>query len=93
MKKPEKKGEKAVSVEKLTVDQLLSQLQTEPPSQEQPFSLLFKAFEKLFLEESVQRGTATGLPERYAAFSEMKNTVAMLSCRKPIPKTFARISR
>ena len=56
VKKPEKKGEKAVSVEKLTVDQLLSQLQTEPPSQEQPFSLLFKAFEKLFLEESVQRG-------------------------------------
>ncbi len=46
-------------MEKLTVDQLLSQLQTEPPSQEQPFSLLFKAFEKLFLEESVQRASLT----------------------------------
>ncbi len=56
VKKPKKKGEKAAPVDKITVDQLLSNLQTEPPTQTQPFSLLFKVFEHEFLEESIQRG-------------------------------------
>ncbi len=54
--KPKKKGEKAASVDKITVEQLLSKLQTEPPTQAQPFSLLFKVFQHEFLDESVQRG-------------------------------------
>ena len=54
--KSKKKGEKAASADKLTVDQMLSKLQADPPSRQQPFSLIFKVFEKLFLEESVRRG-------------------------------------
>ena len=36
--KPKKKGEKAASADKLTVDQMLSKLQADPPSRQQPVS-------------------------------------------------------
>ena len=57
--KPDKKGEKAASVERVTVSELLSQLEENQPSQQQPFSLLFKVFQQEFLNESVDRGLLT----------------------------------
>jgi hypothetical protein len=57
--KPNKKGEKAAPVERITVSELLSRLEENQPSQQQPFSLLFKVFQQEFLNESVDRGLLT----------------------------------
>ena len=57
--KPGKKGEKAASVERVTVSELLRQLEEHQPSRQQPFSLLFKVFQQEFLNESVDRGLLT----------------------------------
>ena len=57
--KPNKKGEKAAPVERITVAELLSQLEENQPSPQQPFSLLFQVFQQEFLNESVDRGLLT----------------------------------
>lgn len=57
--KPKKKGEKAAPVERITVSEMLGQLEENPPSQQQPFSLLFQVFQQEFLNESVDRGLLT----------------------------------
>lgn len=56
VKKPSKKGAKAKSVDKITVEELLKQLQMEPPSVSQPFSRLFDIFKQEFLDVSVKEG-------------------------------------
>ena len=57
VKKPSKKGRKAASVEKLTVEQLLKKLEEQPPSlDDQPFASLFDLFHKEFLLKSVEKG-------------------------------------
>lgn len=56
VKKPSKKGAKAKSVDKITVEELLKQLQMEPPSVSQPFSRLFDIFKQEFLNVSVKEG-------------------------------------
>lgn len=57
VKKPSKKGNKAASVEKLTVEQLLKMLEANPPSlDDQPFASLFDLFHKEFLLKSVKKG-------------------------------------
>ena len=57
--KPRKKGEKAAPVERITVSELLRQLEGNQPSRKQPFSLLFEVFQQEFLKESVDRGLLT----------------------------------
>ena len=57
--KPKKKGEKAAPVERITVSELLLQLEKNQPFRQQPFSLLFKVFEQEFLSESVHKGLLT----------------------------------
>lgn len=57
--KPNRKGEKAAPTERVTVLELLRQLEENQPSQQQPFSLLFKVFQQEFLMESVDRGLIT----------------------------------
>lgn len=57
--KPKKKGERATPVEQITVLELMQQMEEKPPSQQQPFSLLFKVFQQEFLNESVDRGLVT----------------------------------
>jgi len=56
VKKPSKKGTKAAPVDKVTVEELLKQLQLTPPSTGQPFSWLFDIFKQEFLDESASRG-------------------------------------
>ena len=56
VKKPSKKGSKANSIDKVTVEELLQQFELHPPSTEQPFSRLFEIFKSHFLEESVENG-------------------------------------
>lgn len=53
---PSKKGEKAQSVEKVTVDDLLQQFQVSPPSDCQPFSRLWTIFKENFLLPSSNKG-------------------------------------
>lgn len=55
VKKPTGKGQKAESVEKLSVGDLIVQFEAQAPSSEQPFSLLFKVFRQEFLDESAAR--------------------------------------
>lgn len=55
VKKPSKKGNKAKSIDKLTVEEILKKMEVEPISSEQPFSRLFEIFHEEFLEESVKR--------------------------------------
>lgn len=57
VKKPKQKGTKAESIEKISVDQLLKQLESGAFSiDDQPYSSLFKIYNKEFLSQSVQRG-------------------------------------
>ena len=57
MKKPKQKGTKAESIEKISVDQLLKQLESGAFSiDDQPYSSLFKIYNKEFLSQSVERG-------------------------------------
>ena len=57
VKKPKQKGTKAESIEKISVDQLLKQLESGTFSiDDQPYSSLFKIYNKEFLSQSVQRG-------------------------------------
>ena len=57
VKKPKQKGTKAESIEKLSVDQLLKQLESASFSiDDQPYSSLFKIYNKEFLKQSVDRG-------------------------------------
>ena len=58
-KKPEKKGDKAVSTEKVTVEYLIKQMTVEPVSSEQPYSLLTNLYKEQFLDVSVQNGLIT----------------------------------
>lgn len=56
VRKPSKDGDKAKSIDKETVEELLNRLELEPPSVQQPFSLLFQLFKTQFIDESVDRG-------------------------------------
>lgn len=57
VKKPDAKGEKAASVEKVTVAELLPQLEkTAFPLNDQPYASLFKIYQKEFLDVSVEKG-------------------------------------
>lgn len=56
VKKPKVKNQKAASVEKLTVEQLLKKLQEAPPSTDTPFSSLLALFKKEALDVSVNKG-------------------------------------
>ena len=53
-KKPDKKGEKAPPVEKVTVKELLEQFELHPPKDMTPCKRLYDIFKGLFLERSVQ---------------------------------------
>ncbi len=55
-KKPDKKGGKAPSVEKVTVKDLFQQFEAAPPTDMEPCKLLYDIFKVLFLEHSVQDG-------------------------------------
>ncbi len=56
VKKPKQKGEKAESVEKVTVAELLPQLEsTEFKLEKQPYASLFKIYEREFLNVSVSK--------------------------------------
>jgi hypothetical protein len=55
VKKPKKKGEKAESVEKMTMEKLFELLEAEPPTTQQPYKNLFEIFKKGFLDESIDR--------------------------------------
>ena len=54
--KPTKAGDKADSVEQITVESLIEQHLISPPSTEQPFSKLFELFKQEFLDVSVSKG-------------------------------------
>ena len=57
VKKPKQKGTKAESIEKISVDQLLKQLESGAFSiDDQPYCSLFKIYNKEFLSQSVERG-------------------------------------
>lgn len=56
VKKPSKKGAKAESVEKVTVDELLRKFEVEPPLEETPFSRLYEIFKENFLNVSADKG-------------------------------------
>ena len=57
VKKPKTKGTKADSVEKVTVAELLPQLEnTDFQLEEQPYASLFKIYKKEFLDISVSKG-------------------------------------
>ena len=57
VKKPHAKGEKAASVEKITVAALLPQLEkTSFSINDQPYASLFKIYQKEFLDVSVEKG-------------------------------------
>ena len=56
VKKPKGKNQKAASVEKLTVEQLLKKLQEAPPSTDTPFSSLLALFKKEAMDVSVSKG-------------------------------------
>ena len=55
-KKPNKKGEKAPPVEKLTMYDLLERFEINPPTEFAPASRLFDIFKSCFLDTSVQQG-------------------------------------
>lgn len=55
-KKPDKKGEKAPPVEKVTVKELFAQFEAEPPHDMEPREKLYEIFQGLFLNHSVQQG-------------------------------------
>lgn len=57
VKKPDKKGSKAKPIDKVTVEDLFTQLEgTTFSIEDQPYGSLFKLFKKEFLENSVQKG-------------------------------------
>ena len=57
VKKPSRKGDKAASVDKMTVEQLLKELEAASDSmKDQPFASLFDLYHKEFLLKSVKRG-------------------------------------
>lgn len=55
-KKPDKKGEKAPLVEKVTVKELLKQFELHPPTAMAPCQRLYDIFKELFLARSVLNG-------------------------------------
>lgn len=54
-KKPDKKGKKAPSVEKITVKDLFSRFELEPPHDMEPCRRLYEIFKVLFLRHSVRK--------------------------------------
>ena len=57
IKKPAQKGKKAESVEKISVDQLLGQLEAASFAlDDQPYSSLFKIYHREFLSQSITKG-------------------------------------
>lgn len=56
VKRPSRKGQKADSVEKVTVDDLIKEFELNPPSTDQPFSLLFEIYSDYFLAQSFKKG-------------------------------------
>ena len=83
-KKPDKKGVKAPPVDKIRIEDLLSQLQENPPVEADPCSLLFEIFSKLFLFPSAEQGlidlkqlalSGDGTPV-YTAAQQRKNACA-----------------
>jgi hypothetical protein len=98
VKKPAKKFNKADSVEKFTLHELLKELQDNAPTTEQPYSLLFKVFKHEFLDESVKRKLVTpnaltlagdGTPVYTAAYARSKrvcnckeNGITSCSCSR-----------
>ena len=58
LKKPKSKGAKAASAEKVTVEQLISQLEdTTFISEQQPYHLLLQIYKKQFLDVSISKGS------------------------------------
>jgi hypothetical protein len=55
VKKPSKKGAKANSIEKVTVEELLHSLEINPPTTSQPYETLFSIFKANFLDVSVEK--------------------------------------
>ena len=55
-KKPDKKGQKAPPVEKVTVYDLLDRFEIEPPKEFDPAARLFEIFKSQFLDTSVNQG-------------------------------------
>ena len=87
-KKPEKKGEKAPPVEKVTVKDLLEQFELHPPKDMASCKRLYEIFKVLFLNQSVNNGlidllnlslAGDGTPVYTAAQERKKRTC---SCRK-----------
>jgi len=57
VKKPKKKGQKAESVEAVTVEELLQKMKAHAfVPDEQPYSILFQLYKKQFLDVSVEKG-------------------------------------
>lgn len=55
-KKPDRKGDKAPSVEKATVKELFEQFELDPPKDMAPCGQLYEIFKALFLDRSAQEG-------------------------------------
>lgn len=86
-KKPEKKGEKAPPVEKVTVKDLLEQFELHPPKDMAPCKRLYEIFKVLFLNQSVNNGlidllnlslAGDGTPVYTAAQERKKRTCSCL---------------
>lgn len=56
VKQPKKSGDKAESIEKITVEELFAKYQEEPASTDQPFSRLFEIYKTQFLDKSAEKG-------------------------------------
>ena len=72
-KKPEKKGEKAPPVEKVTVKDLLEQFELHPPKDMAPCKRLYEIFKVLFLNQSVNNGLIDLLNLSLAGFCPHRN--------------------
>lgn len=59
--KPKKKGEKAPSVEKITVKELFEQFENSPPADMAPALRLFEIYKSQFLDHSVELGLVDAL--------------------------------
>ena len=81
VQKPKTKGTKAVSIEKVTIAELLPQLEVASFSiDDQPYSSLFKIYKKEFLDISVSKGLIT--PEAIALAGDGTSVVTSHRERK-----------
>lgn len=81
--KPDRKGEKAPSVEKVSVADLFKKFETDPPRDMDPCRLIWQIFQELFLSRSISDGlidpenlslAGDGTPIRTAARERKKRT-------------------